>query len=131
VAVVNVVPTLATKRIGHQLIRDTRRVGADATVQWLQRVAPTQVPALVAMLAQEIAVRPKRSPSKRDQMAARGAARRARIAKEEAEWTQERARRGHARYIAGARDDETRTAERVYQRRAAKRYRDQRRNGAA
>lgn len=103
----SIVASPATRTLARQIIADTTWDGADATLRHLTQVRPSQLPALVHLLA--VAATTGEIPG-----GPAGQERKPILLSEE-----ER-RRAHARYNAGHRDPATRRGEREYQR-AAKR----------
>lgn len=98
----SVVATPATRAIARQIILDTQWDGADATLRHLPQVRPSQLAALVHLLAAaattgEVATEPAtiRKPLL---------------------LSEDERRRAHARFVAGHRDPATRRGEQEYQR---------------
>lgn len=108
----SIVATPATRTLARHIITDTQWDGAEATLRYLPEVHPTQIAALIHLLAAgaitgEIPTGP------------------AGITRKPLLLTDEERRRAHARFIAGQRDPATRRGEREYNRARRRAQRDQ------
>lgn len=98
----SIVATPATRNLAKQILLDSQWDGADAVLRHLPDVRPSQVPALVALLAKAALTGTIPAPT--------GAPRKPLLL------TPDERKRAHARYVAGVRDAATVRGEREYQR---------------
>ncbi|GEP38861.1 hypothetical protein NPS01_25240 [Nocardioides psychrotolerans] len=99
----SIVASPATRAIARQIITDTQWDGAEATLRHLPDLHPTQIPALIHLLAAAAATGDiPTSP--------------AATTRKPLLLTEDERRRAHARFVAGATDPATRRGEQEYQR---------------